>query len=121
MDILKTGMRYRKAFLLLGLALLLKVLSLNPAWVETYHTYGLYPGLSRVMRLFTMWLPFSFGDLLYATAGIGIIYFVWKSIQAIRKAGFKKWWRPAFYKIFCVLLLVYILFNALWGLNYNRQ
>src|SRR5215217_1178699 len=111
---LNTGMRYRTGLFLLGLALLLKLVSIKPEWVEKGYTYGIYPLLSQIMRWLTGWLPFSLGDLVYAAAGIGIFYFIWKSVKAIRKNGIRKWWKPGLYKIFCTLLLVYLLFNVLW-------
>ena len=118
---LKTGMRFRTGLFLMGLALLIRVLSLYPALIEKTYTYGVYPALSRTMRLITGWLPFSLGDLLYAAAGVGILLFVWTSIKAIRNMGFGQWWKPGLYRVLCTLMLVYILFNTLWGLNYNRQ
>jgi hypothetical protein len=112
--------RYRRLVVLLVLALVLKLLSYRPDWVERGYTYGVYPGLSRVMRLITGWVPFSLGDVLYALAGVGLLWAVWRTVNAIQNAGIKKSARPLLYKMLYVFLIVYTLFNGLWGLNYYR-
>lgn len=103
------------------MALLLKLFSLHAGWVENGYTYGIYLPVSQTMRLLTGWLPFSLGDLVYFAAGLFLIRAVWKSIAAIRKKGFRKAGAAILYKIVQALLIVYLLFNALWGLNYDRQ
>src|SRR5438309_5777530 len=118
---LKTLLWRHLLLLLLGIALLLKLFSLNASWVENGYTYGLYPVLSRTMRLLTGWLPISLGDLLYFVAGLVLIRFVWRSIGAIRQYGLKKMLGSMLYKAIRAFFVVYILFNVLWGLNYDRQ
>lgn len=118
---LKNLSRYRSILILFFIFLLLKLASAQPAWVEKWYTYGIYPPLSKAARWLTGWLPFSLGDLLYAAASIGSILFVWRTIKTARKAATKTFWLHLGYKIVTAFLIVYILFNALWGLNYNRQ
>lgn len=70
-------------------------------------------------------LPFSAGDILYTLL---FLYVLWKVVQSVKnmrqqpagarsllpsKTGWLGLLRP--------LLLLYIIFNVLWGLNYNRQ
>jgi hypothetical protein len=117
---LKTLLPYRGILILIFISLLLKLFSAQPALVEKWYTYGIYPPLSRIMRWLTGWLPFSLGDLLYAAAGIGVLLFVWRSIKAARKERGKTFWLSMGYKIITTLLIVYILFNTLWALNYSR-
>jgi hypothetical protein len=118
---LKQFLRYRFLLLLAAAALGLKLVSLQERWIEVGYTYGIYPIISRSMRWLTGWLPFSLGDILYFVAGLGIIRFVWRSIKDIRKTGFRKSGRSILYKTAEAVLLVYLFFNVLWGLNYNRQ
>lgn len=117
---LKTQAPHRGILLLIFISVLLKLFSAQPALVEKWYTYGIYPPLSRIMRWLTGWLPFSLGDLLYAAAGIGIFLFVWKTIKAARNKQGKTFWLQLGYKSITTFMVVYILFNALWGLNYSR-
>ena len=50
---------------LIGLALLVRLVSLFPGYVEAYYSSGLYPLTSALQRALTGWLPFSVGDVLY--------------------------------------------------------
>lgn len=92
-----------------------------PGKVETYYTSGLYPYISMVQRILFGWIPFSVGDLLYAYAGIWLIYQLIKMIRSIkRKEAGKTYFKKAIFRTIRITLIIYILFNALWGLNYNR-
>lgn len=106
---------------LLLVAFLLKLSSLQPAWIEQRYSNGLYPHLAQVQRAVLGWLPFSFGDLLYAAAGIYLLYLVYWAVVQMRSKGFSKvLFIKGLVKCFKIFLIVYIWFNALWGLNYNR-
>ena len=118
---LKWLLRHRFLLLLTGAALLLKLFSLHKTWVESSYTYGAYPIISKILRLLAGWLPFSLGDVLYFIAGLGIIRFIWRSVKAFRFYGFNKSIGSILYKIACTFLIVYLFFNVLWGLNYDRQ
>lgn len=117
----KASLPYRTILILLLIAILLKAFSLSPALVERWYTFGLYPFISRSFRLLTGWLPVSIGDLLYASAVIFIFVFILRSLKKARTTPAKIFWPQLFYNLIRAGLLVYIFFNALWGLNYNRQ
>ena len=103
------------------LVVLIKIFSIFPRAVEQYYSNALYPFISRTLRFLFGWLPFSVGDALYALAGAWLLVKLFRCIQAIvkKKANRQFWWngirRIGFYS-----LLVYAVFNILWGLNYNR-
>ena len=103
------------------IAVLIKIFSLFPASVERYYSDGLYPSISKTQRILIGWVPFSIGDILYAAAGL---YLLLKAIALIKRIIHKQMSRNYFLhvgkKVFTAALLVYILFNVLWGLNYNR-
>src|ERR1035437_6065465 len=105
--------------ILVTTATAIKVFSLYPSAVEKYYALGIYPLISRLQRIFFGWLPFSVGDILYLSLFIFIIY---KLILLIKKIREKKLtWNYFFISIrrlFFVMLLIYIVFNLLWGLNY---
>lgn len=119
----RTGQRYRYTglFILAGVALFIKVVSAFPDLVEKYYSTGIYPLISRVQRFLFGWMPFSFGDLLYAIATILLIYCIVKLIRAIaQKRVNSAWLLRIGVLVMRVWLWVYILFNGLWGMNYNR-
>ncbi|MBD0366595.1 MAG: DUF3810 domain-containing protein [Flavisolibacter sp.] len=114
--------RYRSIILLLFIVLCIHLFSLNSAWVERYYTYSVYPVIERTLRLLFGWLPFSIGDVLYFSAGVYLIVKGVKFFVLLRKrVPFKFLLWTFFRKLIRLLLVVYILFNLLWGLNYSRQ
>lgn len=113
--------RYAGGYLLLALALGIKILSLFPPLVERYYSNGVYPYLSRGLRWLFGWIPFSVGDLIYAAAAV---YLIWGVVRLVKKIV-RRQVDSAFLlrlsiKVMTIWLWVYILFNGLWGLNYNR-
>ena len=58
---LKSLLRDRKLLILLFIAIVIKLFSLNEALVEQYYTYGFYPLFSRLLRSLFGWIPVSIG------------------------------------------------------------
>lgn len=102
-------------------AVLIKWVSLYPDWVERNYTYGIYPVISSVQRFLFGWVPFSIGDIFY---GFLILVIVFKTYQffllLIKKKVTKKYFITGLQQIIFFFLFVYVFFNLLWGLNYNR-
>lgn len=114
---------YRKVIwvYLIVLAVSIKIVSYFPRVVERWYSNGLYPQISRVQRVLFGWIPFSVGDLLYLVAGIWMLYGLIVLIRRLlRRQADKDWLLGRLRRIVFVFLLVYVLFNGLWGLNYNR-
>jgi hypothetical protein len=107
----------KRFFIYLALALLLLVFGYFPAMVEQYYSAGLYPALLSLRLWITAWVPFSIGDLLYIIVFIYLIYKLIRSLVNIKKEGInrRKIWRAS-----AIILLVWISFKLLWGLNYDR-
>lgn len=118
----KSILRNRLLLILLVLSLLIKVFSFNPVWVERYYTFGLYPFISKILRLAFGWIPFSVGDVLYTAAFIFLVLKAWKLIRLLVKRQTKEYlsW-ILFRKYLKIVLWIYIIFNLFWGLNYDRQ
>jgi hypothetical protein len=114
--------RHRVVILLAVAAVLLKFFSGNERWVERYYTLGAYPFISEALRALFGWIPFSVGDVLYVAAGA---YLVYESVRAVkvllRKGGKRAALFAGIEKSIRGLLVVYLLFNTLWGLNYDRE
>ncbi len=118
----KSLLRDRKLVFLVLLFLLIKLFSLNETYVEHYYTYGVYPFISNVLRALLGWIPFSVGDLLYFAAGLYLGIKVWKYMGLLAKRQIKEFLSWVLVrKLLKLILLIYVVFNVFWGLNYNRQ
>lgn len=84
-----------------------------PQQVELYYSNGLYPILHQVRAVIFDLLPFSFGDLAYGFVFFYLFYLLKKT----------KWnnWPIALLKLIKSGLIVLILFQLSWGLNYYRS
>ncbi len=99
----------------------IKFFSLNAYRVESFYSNWLYPKISIFLVRLTSWVPISIGDILYFAVAIWLFVRLSKSVSGIFKGGFRK--RVFFLKAEKLLLIscwIYIIFNFLWGLNYNR-
>jgi hypothetical protein len=95
--------------------ILVKWFGSYPHLVEKYYSEGMYPVISRFLRILNGWVPFSVGDILYATAGFLAIRYLYKNWRKIRK-------KPLLFlrDLVMVFSLVYFVFHLFWGLNYYR-
>lgn len=119
------GRRRKQVTLLIVLLLIsiaIHLTSLSKQTVENLYSNGLYPPAAKLMRTITGWIPFSLGDILYALV---LIWFIYKLVKYRHQLVAYNRYLPGFkrnaLKWTNRLLMVYILFNLLWGLNYNRQ
>ena len=103
------------------LAISIKIFSLFPGAVEKYYAMGLYPLIARLQRLLFGWLPFSIGDIFYGAVIIWLIVGLVRLIMRLVKRQVDRYWLLGRLRgtVF-ICLLVYVLFNGLWGLNYDR-
>lgn len=103
--------------ILLLVIILLHILALQTSFIEIVYSAYIYPPISFLLRLFTGWIPFSIGDVLYACA---IVWLIVKTIQFFRT---KPSWKNFFLSLrnlFVKCLWIYIVFLVFWGLNYYR-
>src|SRR5579871_684494 len=100
--------------ILIIVCITIKIFSLFPAAVEYYYSTGIYPVIAHALRILFGWIPFS----------VGVIWGIVKAISFLRKLflGRLKWvyFLYVLQKIIFIFLWIYVLFNLLWGLNYNR-
>lgn len=114
--------RIRLLLLLILAALAIKIFSLYPAAVEHYYSNGIYPYISAFQRILFGWIPFSAGDIFYGIAIIWLIRQVVKIIRTIkRKQADRAYFKKVGLRLLNGILIVYVSFNFLWGLNYNRR
>lgn len=103
-------------------AIAIKLLSLKSIWVEKYYSGTAYPLISNVLKALFGWLPFSIGDVIYGIAGLWLLIKTVRGVKKIlKKQVDKDSLKNSLYKIAITLLSIYISFNILWGLNYNRK
>lgn len=108
--------------LLILLTIGVKWASWYPDWVEAHYSNGVYPWISRVQRFLTGWLPFSFGDLFYGLLILIVLYQTWKFFRYLfRKQMTRSLLVQYMQQGIFFLLFIYVGFNLLWGLNYNRK
>ncbi|MGN6494612.1 MAG: DUF3810 domain-containing protein [Agriterribacter sp.] len=93
----------------------------NAQRVEGWYTAEVYPAIASFFRTIFGYIPFSIGDLLYAAV---VLLLVWRTIRLFclwktRKISTKAVTSRVL-SLLIVLLSVYLVFNVLWGLNYNR-
>jgi hypothetical protein len=107
---------------LVALAAGIKLFSFFPAAVERYYSEGVFLFFSRLQRILFGWIPFSFGDLLYGAAILWLLIALVRTIRTFvrREAGWP-WFISFARRTIFVCLWVYVLFNGLWGLNYDRK
>ncbi|MCF7561421.1 DUF3810 domain-containing protein [Sabulilitoribacter multivorans] len=95
--------------------LLIKLLSHFPEFVERFYSNGFYQFTSKLFRYALGWLPFSFGDFVYAFAIIYIIRWIYVNRKRLRKDT-KNWIRD----VAAAASIIYFAFHLFWGLNYYR-
>jgi hypothetical protein len=100
----------------------IKIFSFFPGAVEKYYSTGVYPMISRLLRVLFGWIPFSVGDVFYATAFIYLIFSLVRFLtRAFRGTLHRKFLLLSLKMTIAILLWIYISFNLLWGLNYDRM
>lgn len=114
-------MKYNKKYLFLSVLLPFQVvfvqfLSKKPHFIEQYYSNGIYPFVSKTLRLVLGWLPFSFGDAL----GIFLLIIFIKVIVQLIKNKFKNMVSQLL-KFTAILSVIYFCFYFFWGLNYFRE
>jgi len=108
--------------LLIVLTILIKWASWYPDWVERNYSLGVYPVISKVQRFLFGWIPFSVGDVFYGFLILVIIFRTWKFFRFLfQKKLTRQFFVIAMQQGIFFLLFVYVFFNLLWGLNYNRK
>jgi len=118
----KTLFRDRFLLLLLLLAVLVRLFSLNETWVERYYTFGIYPVISKILRSLFGWIPFSIGDLLYTGAFLWLVVKTWRLVKRLKERKARSYLSWMLFRKYLKLgLVVYLVFSLFWGLNYFRQ
>jgi len=113
----------RKYYLTIGfcwvIIVLLEWLKTHTSWIEQYYAQLFYPAISYLYIILFSWVPFSVGDVFYATVVAVLLY---NTVLLFRDLFRKQWFHVKLYlaRVLFILSAVYILFTVNWGLNYFR-
>jgi hypothetical protein len=111
-----------KVSILLILAILIHLFSCNEIWVEYYYSTGIFPYISNFLKYFNSIFPFSLGDILYGIVFLWLFALLIRLFQGVYRHTIRKDDLKIFAKNSLLIILgIYIAFNLLWGINYNRK
>jgi len=96
--------------------LFVQIVAHYPNLVESLYSQGIYPYVSRFLRLFFGWIPFSIGDVLIAFLLLLFFRFLYRLIKNRFRNGFQQ-----FTRLTALLSILYFCFYFFWGLNYYRN
>lgn len=111
----------RTLILLLIGVLLIRLSILWPGFIEQYYARGVYPYLGKALRLVTGWIPLSMGDVGYLFAILLIFKEIIHWFRWFMKKDKSRFLQDKLYVYLLFFLSLYLIFNVLWGLNYNRR
>ena len=107
---------------LIVLTIGVKWASWYPDWVEANYSRGVYPVVGRVQRLLFGWIPISVGDLFYGFLILVVLFKTFRFFQYLfRRKLTRQYFLAGLQQFIFFILFVYVFFNLLWGLNYNRR
>jgi hypothetical protein len=113
--------KLKKTFFLLGISLIIYIIGLFQEFVLNFYSNGLYIAISTTLRWLSSLLPYALGDILYASIVIYILRLIFQYFWRVKKQGWQKKDRIIIpFSILNTLLIFYISFKLLWGLNYSR-
>ena len=117
--ILANRPKVRLFVLLLVLSALIYVAGTSSSFVEHYYSDGSYQFSAVVQRWLSSPFPFALGDFLYVFL---ILYVLWTSYRLLkkRKTITKASRRDLPFQVASFMLILYLAFKLLWGLNYSR-
>lgn len=112
---------YRREISLAVALLFTMVIGLMPALVERFYSNGFYLVIAAILRTLFGWIPFSVGDLFYGLAFLLILCGVFRFFRRLlRKEVDRKWWVRTIRQLLRLAMVIYLVFQWIWGLNYHR-
>lgn len=114
-------MKWSKKHLILSLLLPVQILLVQlaakyPAFIEHYYANGIYLLISKGLRFFLGWIPFSVGDFLLAVLLFLFLRFLYRLVTT-RFQNLV----PKMLQLTATLSIIYFCFYLFWGLNYYRE
>jgi hypothetical protein len=95
--------------------------SFYPHQIETHYSLTIYPDTASALRFLFGWIPFSVGDLFYGFVIVLLFARTLKFLKAIfTKRVAPGYLKQTFFSTSFMILIIYVSFNLLWGMNYDR-
>jgi hypothetical protein len=113
-------MRARLQWVTIAAAAAAAITPVDAGWIERWFSTGLYPALQRWVTPASNLVPFALFDLLTITAAVYVIVVL---VRGVRSARAQRSWSaalPPIRKVLTVAATAYLVFLAVWGLNYRR-
>jgi len=111
----------RQFLIELVLAGLIFAWGLSSSLTESWYSGGLYPIVSVALRSISFLFPFALGDFLYLLLIGYMIWKLWLFSKALYRKGLERKHQVLIpLQLLNFLLILYIAFKLLWGLNYSR-
>lgn len=103
------------------LSAMVYAIGFNSNWVEHFYTRGVYQFIAPIQRFISSLFPFALGDFLYLLL---ILYVIRCGCLFYRKLVQKQLKRTdrlnISLQVLNFLMILYLAFKILWGLNYSR-
>ncbi|MEO8765854.1 MAG: DUF3810 domain-containing protein [Ginsengibacter sp.] len=104
------------------LVVIIRIWAINHFSIETFYSHDFYYLFAIVLRGLFGWIPLSLGDILYLVTGAWLLWKVVKnSIFLVKKKLTREIIVKKLLKLAWLSIVIYIVFNISWGLNYNRK
>jgi hypothetical protein len=106
--------------LVVGIAIVLAVAPLPAGPIDRWYSSGIYPLLQSAITGASNLVPFAMFDLLVL---VTIAWLLWRTIADVRAGRRRRWARVparAVVRIATAAAIFYLVFLAVWGLNYRR-
>ncbi len=116
-------MKSKIVFLLtiIFIASIIKIITNSKNFVENFYSRLIYKNISGNINKATSLLPFSIAEILLFIFIIAILLFIILNIKNIILMPNKlKSTFNFLYSLICILIIIYIVFMSVWGLNYYR-
>lgn len=111
----------RRLATLFSIAVLIFLFGLSSKAVERVYSDGFYQLSSVAQRSISALFPFALGDFLYAAL---MLYCLWSVFEVLQKAARHQLGAEHRFiiplQLTSFMLVLYIVFKLLWGLNYSR-
>jgi hypothetical protein len=105
----------RLAILLPVQIVLVNVLAFFPSVIERFYSNGIFPYLSRFLRVTFGFTGVSIGDIIYCIVIVMALRWLW-----LKRKTWKTKYKNNLLTICATVSVIYFLFNFLWALNYHR-
>ena len=113
----RTRLRWIPTAILVACAAAAGLVPLPPAAIERNYSNGLYPSIQRPLTAISNLTPFALRDF---AAGALLLLVLSRAMIRVRSEGWKRGTSGALLTLLQASAITYLVFLAMWGLNYRR-